>query len=151
MLSPVIFQPESPFYFYPAIKWSYPINYGTRKIQLRQQNCQSLYYRHSCFWLVGMLVGLTAAIQLVYPIFNFDSQYTTFGRIRPLHTNAIIFAFVGNAMFAGVYYSMQRLLKTRMYQRYVELDTFLGMAVDHSRRSHYASAWNDNVKGIRRT
>jgi cytochrome c oxidase cbb3-type subunit I/II len=67
------------------------------------------------FGLVGMLVGLTAAIQLVYPIFNFDTQYTTFGRIRPLHTNAIIFAFVGNAMFAGVYYSMQRLLKTRMY------------------------------------
>lgn len=66
------------------------------------------------FGLVGMLVGLTAAIQLVYPIFNFDLQYTTFGRIRPLHTNAIIFAFVGNAMFAGIYYSMQRLLKTRM-------------------------------------
>jgi cytochrome c oxidase cbb3-type subunit I/II len=67
------------------------------------------------FGLVGMLVGLTAAIQLVYPIFNFDLQYTTFGRIRPLHTNAIIFAFVGNAMFAGVYYSLQRLLKTRMF------------------------------------
>ena len=67
------------------------------------------------FGLVGMLVGLTAAIQLVYPIFNFDTQYTTFGRIRPLHTNAIIFAFVGNAMFAGVYYSMQRLLKARMF------------------------------------
>jgi cytochrome c oxidase cbb3-type subunit I/II len=67
------------------------------------------------FGLVGMLVGLTAAIQLFYPIFNFDSQYTTFGRIRPLHTNAIIFAFVGNAMFAGIYYSMQRLLKTRMF------------------------------------
>ncbi len=67
------------------------------------------------FGLVGMLVGLTAAIQLFYPIFNFDFQYTTFGRIRPLHTNAIIFAFVGNAMFGGVYYSMQRLLKTRMF------------------------------------
>src|SRR5690349_18372649 len=67
------------------------------------------------FGLVGMLVGLTAAIQLFYPILNLDLQYTTFGRIRPLHTNAIIFAFVGNAMFAGVYYSMQRLLKTRMY------------------------------------
>src|SRR6478735_11741767 len=67
------------------------------------------------FGLVGMLVGLTAAIHLFYPIFNFDTQYTTFGRIRPLHTNAIIFAFVGNAMFAGVYYSMQRLLKTRMF------------------------------------
>ena len=67
------------------------------------------------FGLVGMLVGLTAAIQLFYPIFNFDLPYTTFGRIRPLHTNAVIFAFVGNAMFAGVYYSMQRLLKTRMF------------------------------------
>lgn len=62
-----------------------------------------------------MLVGLLAAIQLYYPIFNFDLQYTSFGRIRPLHTNAIIFAFVGNAMFAGVYYSMQRLLKARAF------------------------------------
>ncbi|WP_109829883.1 cytochrome-c oxidase, cbb3-type subunit I [Reichenbachiella versicolor] len=67
------------------------------------------------FGVVGMLGGLTAAIQLFYPVFNFDLQYTTFGRIRPLHTNAIIFAFVGNAMFAGVYYSMQRLLKARMF------------------------------------
>ena len=67
------------------------------------------------FGLVGMLVGLTIAIQLFYPLFNFDLPYTTFGRLRPLHTNAIIFAFVGNAMFAGVYYSMQRLLKTRMF------------------------------------
>ncbi|MDL5048881.1 cbb3-type cytochrome c oxidase subunit I [Oscillatoria amoena NRMC-F 0135] len=67
------------------------------------------------FGLVGMLVGLTIALQLVWPVFNFELQYTTFGRIRPLHTNAIIFAFVGNAMFAGVYYSMQRLLKTRMF------------------------------------
>ncbi|MBS1951864.1 MAG: cytochrome c oxidase (cbb3-type) [Cytophagales bacterium] len=67
------------------------------------------------FGLVGMLVGLTAAIQLFYPLFNFDLPYTSFGRIRPLHTNAIIFAFVGNAMFGAIYYSMQRLLKTRMY------------------------------------
>ena len=67
------------------------------------------------FGLVGMLVGLTAAIQLFYPVFNFDLQYTTFGRIRPLHTNAIIFAFVGNAMFAGIYYSLQRLLKARLF------------------------------------
>ncbi len=67
------------------------------------------------FGVVGMTVGLLAAIQLFYPLFNFDLQYTTFGRIRPLHTNAVIFAFVGNAMFAGVYYSMQRLLKARMF------------------------------------
>lgn len=67
------------------------------------------------FGVVGMLVGLTAAIQLFYPALNFNLQYTSFGRIRPLHTNAVIFAFVGNAMFAGVYYSMQRLLKARMF------------------------------------
>ncbi|MTI31570.1 cytochrome-c oxidase, cbb3-type subunit I [Xanthovirga aplysinae] len=67
------------------------------------------------FGLVGMLVGLTAAIQMFYPAFNFDLPYTTFGRIRPLHTNAVIFAFVGNAMFAGTYYALQRLLKTRLF------------------------------------
>lgn len=78
------------------------------------------------FGVVGMLVGLTAAIQLFYPIFNFDLQYTTFGRIRPLHTNAIIFAFVGNAMFAGVYYSMQRLLKTRMFSDALSWINFWG-------------------------
>jgi cytochrome c oxidase cbb3-type subunit I/II len=78
------------------------------------------------FGLVGMVVGLTAAIQLVYPIFNFDTSYTTFGRIRPLHTNAIIFAFVGNAMFAGVYYSMQRLLKTRMFSDKLSWTHFWG-------------------------
>lgn len=78
------------------------------------------------FGLVGMLVGLTAALQLVWPIFNFDLQYSTFGRIRPLHTNAIIFAFVGNAMFAGVYYSMQRLLKTRMFSDKLSWINFWG-------------------------
>jgi cytochrome c oxidase cbb3-type subunit I/II len=78
------------------------------------------------FGLVGMLVGLTAAIQLFYPVFNFDLQYTTFGRIRPLHTNAVIFAFVGNAMFAGIYYSMQRLLKTRMYSDMLSWINFWG-------------------------
>jgi len=64
--------------------------------------------------LIGMLVGLTAALQLVLPDWNFAS-WGSFGRLRPLHTNAVIFAFVGNAIFAGSYYSLQRLLKTRMY------------------------------------
>ena len=78
------------------------------------------------FGLVGMLVGLLAAIQLFYPIFNFDTPYTTFGRIRPLHTNAVIFAFVGNAMFAGTYYSLQRLLKTRMFSDALSWINFWG-------------------------
>ncbi|MBL7894916.1 MAG: cytochrome-c oxidase, cbb3-type subunit I [Bacteroidia bacterium] len=65
--------------------------------------------------LVGMLAGLLAALQLVLPALNFDLPYTSFGRVRPIHTNAIIFAFVGNGIFMGVYYSMQRLLKARMF------------------------------------
>lgn len=65
--------------------------------------------------VVGMLVGLIAALQLVIPELNLSSQYISFGRIRPLHTNAAIFAFVGNGIFMGVYYSLQRLLKTRMF------------------------------------
>ncbi len=67
------------------------------------------------FGIIGMLVGLMIATQLFLPQLNLGIPYTTFGRIRPLHTNAVIFAFVGNAMFAGVYYSMQRLLKARMF------------------------------------
>ena len=65
--------------------------------------------------LVGMLGGLLAALQMVWPMFNFNSAATSFGRVRPIHTNAVIFAFVGNGIFMGVYYSLQRLCKTRMY------------------------------------
>eukprot|EP01132_Coremiostelium_polycephalum_P017848 gene17848-21327_t len=65
--------------------------------------------------IIGMTVGLLVAMQLFKPALNMGSQYTTFGRIRPLHTNAVIFAFVGNAIFMGVYYSLQRLLKARMF------------------------------------
>ncbi|MDX1904732.1 MAG: cytochrome-c oxidase, cbb3-type subunit I [Thermonemataceae bacterium] len=67
------------------------------------------------FGVVGMLVGLLIAFQLVFPELNMGLPYTTFGRLRPLHTNAVIFAFVGNGIFMGVYHSMQRLLKARMY------------------------------------
>ncbi|MCY4780708.1 cytochrome-c oxidase, cbb3-type subunit I [Sphingobacterium sp. UT-1RO-CII-1] len=65
--------------------------------------------------LVGMSIGLLIATQLIWPEMNFLTQYTTFGRVRPIHTNAIIFAFVGNAIFMGVYYSLQRVLKARMF------------------------------------
>jgi len=65
--------------------------------------------------LVGMLAGLLVATQLIWPEMNFLTQYTTFGRVRPVHTNAVIFAFVGNAIFMGVYYSLQRVLKARMF------------------------------------
>lgn len=62
----------------------------------------------------AFLFGLIAAIQLAYWPMNMNLEWITFGRLRPLHTNAAIFAFAGNAIFAGIYYSTQRLLKTRM-------------------------------------
>ena len=64
---------------------------------------------------VAMLLGVTVAFQLADFNFNFNVPWLTFGRLRPLHTNAAIFAFVGNGMFAGVYYSLQRLLKARLF------------------------------------
>lgn len=66
------------------------------------------------FAVVGMLVGLILAFQMIYPSLNLG-PWLTFGRLRPLHTNAVIFAFVGNGIFMGVYYSLQRLLKARMW------------------------------------
>jgi cytochrome c oxidase cbb3-type subunit I/II len=65
--------------------------------------------------LVGTLVGLVIALQLANPMFNFGLPWISFGRLRPLHTNAVIFAFAGNAIFTAVYYSSQRLLKARMW------------------------------------
>jgi cytochrome c oxidase cbb3-type subunit I/II len=65
--------------------------------------------------VVGMTVGLWIALALVYPTALNIQPYFNFGRLRPLHTNAVIFAFVGNAMFMGIYYSLQRLLKARMF------------------------------------
>src|SRR5210317_1030034 len=75
--------------------------------------------------VVGMLVGLIAALQLIFPELNFIAELT-FGRIRPLHTSAAIFAFVGNALFMGVYYSLQRLLKARMFSDLLSKFNFWG-------------------------
>jgi len=79
--------------------------------------------------IIGMLVGIIAALQLAFPLF-FDEylgfKYLSFGRIRPLHTNAVIFAFVGNGIFTGVYYSLQRLLKTRMWSDKLSYINFWG-------------------------
>src|SRR5690606_27712650 len=64
---------------------------------------------------VATIAGLWLALMLVVPALSFDLPQLTFGRLRPLHTNAAIFAFAGNALFAAVYYSSQRLLKARMF------------------------------------
>ena len=76
--------------------------------------------------VVGMAAGLLAAIQLFWPEANLSLQYVTFGRLRPLHTNAVIFAFVGCGMFTGIYYSLQRLCKARMYSDTLSWINFWG-------------------------
>jgi cytochrome c oxidase cbb3-type subunit I/II len=75
--------------------------------------------------VVGMLVGLIIALELVIPQLNI-MEYLSFGRLRPLHTNAVIFAFVGNGTFAAVYYSLQRLCKARMYSDVLSKINFWG-------------------------
>ena len=76
--------------------------------------------------VVGMLVGLIAAIQLYWPALNLGIPYLTFSHIRPIHTNAVIFAFVGNAIFMSVYYSLQRLCKARMFSDWMSRVHFWG-------------------------
>lgn len=81
----------------------------------------------SILWgAVGMLVGVLIATQLNAWRANFDLPWLTFGRLRPLHTNAVIFAFVGNMMFAGVYYSTQRLVKARLASDFLSQLHFWG-------------------------
>lgn len=65
--------------------------------------------------VVGMLVGVIIATQLAIPTLFTGIPFLSFGRLRPLHTNAVIFAFAGNTIFAGIYYSLQRLCKARMF------------------------------------
>lgn len=72
-------------------------------------------YATAIWGITGMLAGLYAAIQMYAPAASLNLAPTTFGRLRPLHTNAVIFAFVGNCIFTGVYYSLQRLCKARMF------------------------------------
>ncbi|MBI3850267.1 MAG: cytochrome-c oxidase, cbb3-type subunit I [Verrucomicrobia bacterium] len=76
--------------------------------------------------LVGFSAGLLIACQLFWPDLNLNLQFTTFGRLRPLHTNAVIFAFVGNGMFMGIYYSLQRLCKARMFSDFLSWFNFWG-------------------------
>jgi len=76
--------------------------------------------------IVGFSAGLLIACQLFWPDLNLNLQYTTFGRLRPLHTNAVIFAFVGNGMFTGIYYSLQRLCKARMFSDTLSWINFWG-------------------------
>jgi cytochrome c oxidase cbb3-type subunit I/II len=79
------------------------------------------YFAIACiFWgVVGMLLGVIAAFQLAFPVLNLSDYFPhlAFGRLRPVHTNAVIFAFVGNGIFTAVYYAIPRLLKTPMWNK----------------------------------
>ncbi|SEH66835.1 cytochrome c oxidase cbb3-type subunit I/II [Paenimyroides aquimaris] len=83
-------------------------------------------YASIFFGVVGMLVGLLLAVMFIFPNITDNIPWLSFGRLRPLHTNAVIFAFVVNAIFGGVYYSLQRLLKTRMYSDLLSNINFWG-------------------------
>ena len=85
------------------------------------------FIQATIFWgLIGTLVGLTLAFMFLFPNMTDGISWLSFGRLRPLHTNAVIFAFVGNAIFAGVYYSTQRLLKARMFSDFLSKFNFWG-------------------------
>jgi cytochrome c oxidase cbb3-type subunit 1 len=76
--------------------------------------------------VVGMLVGVVLAAQLAWPAFNFDTAWLTYGRLRPLHTNAVIFAFGGSALFATSYYVVQRTCQVRLFSDALASFTFWG-------------------------
>ena len=76
--------------------------------------------------IVGMLVGVVIAAQLAWPALNFDIPWLTYGRLRPLHTNAVIFAFGGSALFATSYYVVQRTCHVRLICRRLAAFTFWG-------------------------
>ncbi len=76
--------------------------------------------------IVGMLVGIVIAVKLYDPYFFGGINFLSFGGLRPLHTNAVVFAFAGNAIFLGVYYSLQRLCKARMYSDWLSKIHFWG-------------------------
>ncbi len=76
--------------------------------------------------VVGMLVGLIIAAQLAWPALNFDTAWLSYGRLRPLHTNAVIFAFGGSALFATSYYVVQRTCQVRLFSDALASITFWG-------------------------
>ncbi len=101
-------------------------NYTLDKVVYDDEIVKKFIYA-TIFWgAAAFIVGLLAALQLAYWPANFELEWLTFGRIRPLHTNAAIFAFGGNIIFAGMYHSTQRLLKTRNFSDFLSNFHFWG-------------------------
>ena len=76
--------------------------------------------------IVGMLVGVVIAAQMAWPVLNFDIPWLTFSRLRPLHTNAVVFAFGGSALFATSYYVVQRTCHVRLFSDGLAAFSFWG-------------------------
>ena len=98
--------------------------------------------------IVGMLVGVIIAAQLAWPVLNFDIPWLTFGRLRPLHTNAVIFAFGGSALFATSYYVVQRTCHVRLLSDTLAAVTFWGLAADHFAGGDFPAAWLYPGQGV---
>ncbi|HOT83355.1 Cytochrome c oxidase subunit 1 homolog, bacteroid [Candidatus Defluviicoccus seviourii] len=81
-----------------------------------EDDCIRKFTIATVFWgVVGFLVGVIIALQLAFPVLNLDLPWTTFGRLRPVHTSAVIFAFGGNALFATSLYCVQRTCRARLF------------------------------------
>jgi cytochrome c oxidase cbb3-type subunit I/II len=101
------------------------VDFNARQAVVPDMRVETFYYDNdsvrlfataTAVWgIVAFLAGLVVALKLVFPSLLGGLPYLSYGRLRPLHTNAAIFAFAGNAIFVGVYYSLQRLCKARMY------------------------------------
>ncbi len=100
--------------------------------------------------IVGMAVGVLIAAQLLWPALNFDIPWLTYSRLRPLHTNAVIFAFGGSALFATSYYIVQRTCHARLFSRSPRRVHVLGLAGRHRARRDHAAARHHAEQGIRR-
>ncbi len=103
------------------------------------------------FWgIAGFTVGLIIALQLAFPALNFDLPWTSFGRLRPLHTSAVIFAFGGNVLIATSFYVVQRTSPRAAGRRSVAVVRRARLQLLHRHRRHRLSARHHPVQGIRR-
>ncbi len=93
------------------------------------------------FWgIAGFTVGLWAALELAFPVLNFDLPWISFGRLRPLHTSAVIFAFGGNVLIATSFYVVQRTCRARLAGDLVALVRRARLQFLHRHRRHRLSA-----------
>ncbi len=99
----------------PAASLNEPVSAHVERFRYDDRIVRDFTVATLIWGLVGMTLGVLIALQLRFPFFNFETSWLSFGRLRPLHTNVVVFAFACNAVFAGVYWSLQRLCKARMF------------------------------------